>query len=139
DPPPPAEPMSWDQARELQAAGIELGGHTVHHPILSTLPDGHQEAEIRGGLERMAAELGRAPETFAMPNGGAADYDAETLEALRSCGIKAACTTRRGANAPGCELLELRRLGVGSDPISMLDARLAGLFDEAVRRFIPGR
>ena len=29
--------MTWDEARELQAAGVELGGHTVGHQILSRL------------------------------------------------------------------------------------------------------
>ena len=131
----PAQPMSWDQARELQAAGIELGAHTVHHPILSLTDE--QEKEIAGSLKRLEEELGQAPTTFAMPNGGRDDYDQETLDILRRLGFRAACTTRRGSNAPGCDLLELRRIGVGSDSIFMLSARLAGLFDEGVRRLLP--
>jgi hypothetical protein len=29
--------LSWEQVRRMKAAGIEIGSHTVAHPILSTL------------------------------------------------------------------------------------------------------
>ncbi len=70
-----------------------------------------------------------------MPNGGAKDYDASTLHVLRRLGLLAACTTRRGANANGADLHQLKRIGVGSDSLAMLGARLAGFFDEGVRNF----
>lgn len=129
-----ARPMTWDQARELRDAGIELGAHTVDHPILSKLDPEAQEAEIRGSRDRLAEELGTPPRTFAIPNGSARDYDSHTLDILRRLGFDACCTTRRGSNSPGADPFELRRLGVGSDSIAMLEARLAGLFDEDIRR-----
>jgi peptidoglycan/xylan/chitin deacetylase (PgdA/CDA1 family) len=131
---PAARPMTWDQARALQAAGIELGAHTVHHPILSRLDAESQAAEIAGSLRRLDEELGPRPRTFAMPNGSARDYDRSTLEILRRLPFVAACTTRRGSNGAGADLLELRRLGVGDEPLYLLQARLDGLFDEEVRR-----
>ena len=131
---PAKEPMTWAEARELLKHGIELGAHTVDHPILSKLGEGEQEKQIAGSLERIEEELGERPRTFAMPNGSARDYDATTLRLLAKLRIEAACTTRRGANADGCDLLQLRRIGVGSDSLAMLDARLAGFFDEGVRR-----
>lgn len=131
---PAKEPMTWAEARELRDHGIELGAHTVDHPILSKLNEGEQERQIAGSIERIEAELGERPRTFAMPNGSARDYDATTLRLLAKLRFEAACTTRRGANAGGCDLLQLRRIGVGSDSLAMLDARLAGFFDEGVRR-----
>ncbi|MCG8462658.1 MAG: polysaccharide deacetylase family protein [Holophagales bacterium] len=133
----PARPMTWDQARALRAAGLELGAHTVSHPILSRLEPAAQEEEIRGSRDRLAEELGEPPRTFAIPNGSARDYDAHTLDLLRRLGFEACCTTRRGSNPAGCEPFELRRVGVGSDSLPLLEARLAGLFDEAVRRHLP--
>jgi peptidoglycan/xylan/chitin deacetylase (PgdA/CDA1 family) len=126
--------MAWDEARSLRDAGIELGAHTVDHPILSKLSEGEQEKQIAGSLERIEEELGERPQTFAMPNGGARDYDRATLHVLRRLGLLAACTTRRGANADGAQLMELKRIGVGSDSPAMLDARLAGFFDEGMRK-----
>jgi peptidoglycan/xylan/chitin deacetylase (PgdA/CDA1 family) len=130
----PARPLTWDQVRELEAAGIEMGAHSVTHPILSMLSPERQESEISVARRRIEEETGKAPTSFAMPNGSARDFDAATLEILRAHGFRAACTMIRGPNRPGCDLLKLRRIGVGSDPPFVLDARLAGLFDEGVRR-----
>lgn len=130
---PPARPLSWDQAAEMAAAGAELGAHTVTHPILSTLEPAAQETEIRDSRRRIAEAAGTEPVTFAYPNGSARDYDRHTVEIAGRAGFRAACTTRRGSNRPGGERLELRRIGVGSDPAFVLEARLTGLFDEELR------
>lgn len=136
---PAKEPMTWAEARALRDAGLELGAHTVDHPILSKLDEDEQQLQIALSMDRIESELGERPRTFAMPNGSARDYDAATLLVLRRLGLLAACTTRRGSNAAGADLLQLRRIGIGSDSLPMLDARLAGFFDEGVRRlFFPG-
>lgn len=133
---PPARPMTWDQVRELQSGGVEIGGHTVSHPILSTLDPAAQAAEILGSRERIAEATGVEPATFAYPNGSARDFDEHSVAILKRAGFLAACTTRRGSNRPGHDLLRLRRLGIGSDPIFLVEARLAGLFDEEARRWL---
>ncbi len=130
---PAARPLSWQQAREMAAEGIELGAHTVTHPILSTLEPAAQEEEIRGSRRRIAEQTGIEPTTFAYPNGSTRDYDRHTVGIAGRIGFRAACTTRRGSNRPGCRRLELKRIGIGSDPLFVLEARLAGLFDEEIR------
>lgn len=130
----PTRAMSWDQARELLADGIELGGHTVSHPILSTLSAAEQEDEIRGCRDRIAEKTGCAPTTFAYPNGSPRDFNNDTKAALSRSGFTTCCSMIRGANRPGGDALELRRIGVGHDPGFLLEARLAGLFDQNVRR-----
>jgi len=131
-----ARPLSWDDARALQGEGAELGGHTVSHPILSTVGAAEQEAEIRTSRERIAEELGSPPVSFAYPNGSARDFGDETVSAVERAGFRAACTTVRGSNRPGCDLLRLRRIGIGSDSTTLVEARLAGLFDQEVRRLL---
>ena len=129
-----AQPMSWDEARELRDGGVELGAHTVRHPILSRLSREEQHREIVGSRDRLAEELGASPATFAMPNGSRRDFDDHTLQVLRDLDFLAACTTVRGSNTVGCELHTLRRVGIGSDTSRVLAARLAGLFDEGLRK-----
>jgi peptidoglycan/xylan/chitin deacetylase (PgdA/CDA1 family) len=129
---PPARPLSWNQVRTLAAMGIEIGCHTVSHPILSQLPPAQQAEEIAGARDRLRQEVGEAPTAFAYPNGSADDFTPDTCEALRDAGFAVACTTLRGANRPGCDLLRLRRIGVGRDPGFVLAARLSGLFDDAM-------
>ena len=128
-PAPPARPLTWEQVRHLQAAGCEIGCHTVDHPILAQLPRRRQEEEIRQCRQRVSEETGSAPTSFAFPNGRAQDFTAVTCELLRAAGFTAACTTIRGSNRPGCDPLRLRRLGIGSDPAFVVAARLSGLAD----------
>ena len=40
--------MTWDMLREMRAAGMAIGGHTVNHPILSRMPRENQREEIAG-------------------------------------------------------------------------------------------
>lgn len=131
---PGARPMTWEQVREMAANGIEMGAHTVTHPILSTLPDQVQDFEIRVSRRRIEEEIGIEPATFAMPNGAAEDWNESTLRLLERARFLAACTTLRGSNRPGVPLHCLYRLGVGSDSNTVLEARLSGWFDEGLRR-----
>ncbi len=135
--PAPLQPLSWDQVREMEAAGMEFGCHTVNHPILSMLDPESQEREIAESRARVDAELGRPTGLFAYPNGSERDYDSHTLEIVRRLAFDAVCTTTTGSNKPGCDLTQLRRIGVGPDPVHVLEARLAGLFDAEVRRLLP--
>jgi len=130
---PAAAPLTWGQVRKMQAAGIEVGAHTVTHPILSTLTREEQRTEILRSRERIAEQTGIIPTTFAYPNGAETDFDEDTTSIVEQAGFLAACTTVRGSNRPGCDMYALRRLGVGGDPCFLLETRLAGLFDQEIR------
>jgi peptidoglycan/xylan/chitin deacetylase (PgdA/CDA1 family) len=130
---PPTRPLTWSQVRELAAGGVEIGCHTVSHPILSTLSPAEQEGEILGARDRIAAETGAPPVLFAYPNGALGDFTADTVRLVREAGFVAACTTVRASNRPGCDRLRLGRIGVGAEPSLVLAARLTGLFDDTVR------
>jgi peptidoglycan/xylan/chitin deacetylase (PgdA/CDA1 family) len=52
--------MSWDQARRAAAGGMEIGAHTVSHPILSSLGSAEEMAEeIAGSKRRIESQLDR--------------------------------------------------------------------------------
>jgi len=128
---PPAQPLSWSQVREMRALGIEIGAHTISHPLLAQLSPTEQRREIEGSWRRIEEELGAGapPTTFAYPNGSERDFDATTVGLVRDCGFSSACTTMRGSNRPGADVYRLRRIGMGSDSIAMLRLRLSGLLD----------
>ncbi len=136
---PPARALSWAQVREMvESEDIEIGAHTVTHPILGQLSAEEQTKEIEGSRARLAEETGVAPTLFAYPNGAQGDFDEQTAERLRSAGFRAACSTIRGSNRPGCDLFTLSRIGVGADSEDVLAARMGGLFDEDVRKRLLG-
>jgi len=134
---PRAQPLTWDQVRTMHAGAIEFGGHTVTHPILSLLSTEEQRSEVMSCHRRIAEETGTPPTTFAYPNGSARDYTGDTRKIVREAGFQAACTTRKGSNRAGCDSFALQRLGIGSDPTWVIEARLSGLFDEQVRSLLP--
>lgn len=68
--------MSWDEVRTLQAAGWEIGAHTVTHTALPTLNDVTVVGELILSRDRIESEVGVRPGSFASPFG---EYDERTL------------------------------------------------------------
>lgn len=67
----PVNPMmTWDDVRQLHAAGFVIGSHTKSHPVLSTLINKADiEAELRLSAERIRDILGEFPVSIAYPFG----------------------------------------------------------------------
>jgi peptidoglycan/xylan/chitin deacetylase (PgdA/CDA1 family) len=103
--------ITWEMAREMQAAGHEIGAHTETHPILSTLPRAGQLREIATSLDRLAAELGERPRCLAYPVGTRQAFDASTLAATREAGVELAFSNYGGRVTPATFApLDVRRV-----------------------------
>ncbi|MGW8381073.1 polysaccharide deacetylase family protein [Streptomyces sp. ODS28] len=61
--------LDWDQVRELEAHGVEIGGHSHTHPQLDQLEDEVLAHELRHCRELVAEETGTKPVSFAYPYG----------------------------------------------------------------------
>ena len=70
---------------------IEIGAHTLTHPVLSTLQPDAQFAEIAGGKRVLEQIINQPVRSFAYPNGFPTDYTAETVTAARQAGFELAC------------------------------------------------
>ncbi len=126
--------LSWEDARALQAAGIELGGHTVHHWVLSGLDAAGQGREVSEGRERHASQLSE-PVSFAYPFGRHWDWNGDSVEAVREAGFQTATTTHAGTNTRGSDPLRLKRWMIDDNtPLFLLTCELCGGF-ELLRRF----
>lgn len=120
---PPPDPalaadlwMTWDMVREMAAAGMEIGGHTVSHPVLSRLAPDAQRAEIEGGQERFLAELGRVSRSFAYPVGSRDAFDGHTKAAVRAAGFDVAFSFYGGyARMKTWDPLDIPRVHLSSD------------------------
>ncbi|HXI89910.1 MAG TPA: polysaccharide deacetylase family protein [Blastocatellia bacterium] len=106
---PPAEfgPISWAQAREMDAAGVQIGSHTATHPILTRVSDGRLRMEVCDSRSRLEAMLNREVDLFCYPNG---DYDERVARAVRAAGYRCAVTVEAGLNGIDSDLLRLRRV-----------------------------
>ena len=84
-----------DLAELAAMPGIEIGGHTANHPILSRAPMAVQRDEIAQNLRSIEAWTGVRPRAFAYPNGRPeVDYNADSVRILGEQGIDMAFTTR---------------------------------------------
>jgi peptidoglycan/xylan/chitin deacetylase (PgdA/CDA1 family) len=88
--------MTWRMARELLAAGMTVGGHTVSHPILARLDVDAQRAEVFACRSRLEAELGVAMRWFSYPNGDRGSFDARTRAIVAEAGVELAFAFHAG-------------------------------------------
>ena len=96
--------------RDLSAAGVDIGGHTVSHPILAGLPIEQAREEIQGGRAALAGILGQPPRIFAYPNGRRdQDYNDEHIQLVKEAGFEAAVVTNVGVAGEGTDLYQLPR------------------------------
>ncbi len=102
--------MSTSQLRGLHAAGMGVGGHTLHHPILAQTSDEQARAEIVDNKACLEALLGVPMTLFAYPNGKPGqDYSARHADMVRAAGYRAAVSTAPGAARRGADLMQLPR------------------------------
>jgi peptidoglycan/xylan/chitin deacetylase (PgdA/CDA1 family) len=117
--------MSAEELRRLASGPlVEIGAHTVTHPLLTNLTMDEQLEEMRGSKQALERLLLGPIDGFSYPYGA---YDGLAVSATRAAGFAFACTSARTAVGPGTDLAELPRVPVGNCSGAELEARLAEL------------
>jgi peptidoglycan/xylan/chitin deacetylase (PgdA/CDA1 family) len=111
---PPDEfgPIAWAEARKMQANGIEIGSHTLTHPILTRVSDERLSRELRESKSRIEEVLRRPVEQFCYPNG---DHDERAQREVARAEYRIAVTCVSGLNKRGDDPLRLRRIHTERD------------------------
>jgi peptidoglycan/xylan/chitin deacetylase (PgdA/CDA1 family) len=105
--------MTWPMLREMHAAGMAIGGHTVDHPILSRCTPERQRQEIFGCGERLKHELGIPMLWFAYPRGKRDSFTQETRQCLKEASVQWAFSYYGGFQRFGSwDASDLRRTGI---------------------------
>jgi peptidoglycan/xylan/chitin deacetylase (PgdA/CDA1 family) len=105
--------MTSDEVRRLAEGGlVEVGSHTVTHPVLSRLSTDSQRNEIQASKAHLEEILGQPVKSFACPFGGAADYSTETISILREVGYDCACSNFPGVVWGSTDRYQLPRIDV---------------------------
>ena len=108
--PPSNLMMRSDQVLALRRAGMQVGGHTVTHPILTRLDTDAARREIEDGKAQLEAILGERVTLIAYPNGKLGiDYAEEHRALVRVAGFEAAVATDWGAARHGSDPYQLPR------------------------------
>ena len=108
--PPDNLMMTSHDVKKMHGAGMQIGAHTVNHPILARLTREEARLEIQGSKKTLERLLGDHVGLFAYPNGKPEeDYTAQSVDVVRELGFDAAVSTRWGSSTLGDDLLQIRR------------------------------
>lgn len=120
-------PLDWEMVREMAAAGVALGAHTLTHPSLPDLDDSALEREIRDCGARIESETGIRPSTFCYPRGR---FDDRTRDAVARAGYTLALSTLPGSVDCEDDPFTLRRTFIARDDrLRDFRHKLDGSFD----------
>jgi len=108
--------MNWNMLRDMRAAGMTIGGHTVNHPILGRMTPEGQWNEISGCGKRIAQELGQPMTAFSYPVGHKNAFDSATRDCLKRSGVQYAFSYYGGiARFDRWDDYDIRRLPIDND------------------------
>jgi len=111
-PPEEFSSVTWDQAREMRAKGVEIGSHTLTHPILTKVGDERLQRELRDSKSQLEEVIGHQVDLFCYPNG---DNDERVRSEVARAGYLAAVTVVNGLNQMGDDPFALRRVHTDRD------------------------
>ncbi len=103
--------LNWNEAREMQRAGMIIGGHSHEHRPLATLRYSELYRDLTQNWELIQKNLG--PQNiwpFSYPYGKSDSFNRNTVEILRQLGYRFSLCTEPGNNLPGIDLFAVRRV-----------------------------
>jgi peptidoglycan/xylan/chitin deacetylase (PgdA/CDA1 family) len=123
--------MDAEQIRGLARAGMEIGGHTITHPILNAVSDVEAQREIADGKRDLEQLLDTRVTSFAYPNGRpGGDYSPRHVEMARAAGFQIAASTVPGCIGSRSDPWQLPRIAPWAMGAGSLQVRLAWWYRE---------
>jgi peptidoglycan/xylan/chitin deacetylase (PgdA/CDA1 family) len=110
--------MTWPEVRQLQDSSlVEIESHTHSHnkELYQNVPA--LKEDLRRSKEAILNHLNKITTCLCWPGGR---YSSESILAAQEVGFTALCTTERGLNQPGSDLLRLKRVTVKDDGFQWL-------------------
>lgn len=121
--------LSHKEIRQLADGGlVEIGAHTVTHPVLSAIPLLQQEQEIRQSKVQLEEIVGQPIESFAYPYGTKDDYTPQTVKLVKQASFTCACSNFKGVVQRRASLFELPRFVVRDWDGDQFERQLRGWF-----------
>ena len=105
--------MTDEKIRNLANNRMEVGAHTVSHPILAKLEDDQAELEINASKKYLEQITQSDVQSFAFPNGRfGLDLTERDIKLVEAAGFRSAVTTDWGVATGRSNVLALPRLGL---------------------------
>lgn len=126
--------MTTNQVALMSREGIEIGAHTMTHPILARAEAGEAREEIVQSRRRLEDITGAPVLSFAYPNGRPGrDYAREHVDAVRDAGFELAVSTSWGAATAQSDPFQIPRIAPWDRQPLRYAARMVNAYRE--RRF----
>lgn len=113
---------SWDEIREMQAAGVHFGSQTHSHPHLHRVSLDEARQEISTSNDRFLEELGMVPPLHAYPYG---EFSPGVRDLMKDMGFKAAFGQHSGVMHGSQNPFEYPRFGFNENYGSIDRLKLA--------------
>jgi len=110
---------------------IEIGAHTITHPLLSAETPEIQQREILGSKTKLESILNRPITTFSYPFGARRDYTPDTVAIVRDAGFQYACSNFPAPITTGVDPFQLPRVLVRNWPAQEFRSRLTQWLGQA--------
>lgn len=113
--------LTWDELRDMQQRGIEIGSHTANHLPLTDMSLAEADDELR--LSKLIMEWNRLSTiyVFSYPNG---KYNSSLLDLLQKNDYLAAVTGDAGLNTFGTHPYLLQRTNIPRPRLGIWEFRL---------------
>jgi peptidoglycan/xylan/chitin deacetylase (PgdA/CDA1 family) len=106
--------MTREELREVAGTtGVDVGAHTLTHPVLTAVSAGEQWEEIDGGRRQLEHVVGKPIRLFSYPYGGHDAFDEATHQLVRDAGYTLACTATGGLASVADDPFQIPRIAVG--------------------------
>lgn len=119
NPPYPYNAVNFDQLEEMSKNGVEIGAHTMTHPILSQVKDKDLSYEIRYSKKVLEEKLKINIISFCYPNGMPQDISEKAVLEVKRTNYLGSCVTSPYIKRQ-IDPYKIPRLGINGDKIDFL-------------------
>jgi peptidoglycan/xylan/chitin deacetylase (PgdA/CDA1 family) len=131
--------LNATELRQLAAAGMCIGAHTLSHPMLSQAPEELAWSEIFESRRNLEHALDRVVWALAYPFGDAGSITQREEAMAERAGFKCAFLNFGGGLGAGSPLFAMPRVHVTADmSLAEFEAHVSGLHWSLRRRFLGG-
>ncbi len=111
--------VTWKQVQEMSQKNIEIGAHTINHPVLSELNQDELISELILSKNEIEQKTTQKVTTMAFPFGNSEDYNDNVLMQVINAGYQGAVTAHGGLALP-TNKFKLKRIPIPENRVEFL-------------------
>jgi peptidoglycan/xylan/chitin deacetylase (PgdA/CDA1 family) len=113
--------LTWDELIEMNNNGVEIGAHTMSHPVLAEIPLEEAKYEISESKRILEQKLNTKVKMFAYPYGYIESYNDKIKNHVKETGFLCACSLHEQSNEK--DLYALGRINMDTSMCSLWNER----------------